>query len=132
MPSDKEELLDETDGGFDHLNDPTIPDKDTRHTYSYVRHATNGKVRRYSELVCDYEGALKYLPTDKAEIAVGSKCLCLENGKTYVLSNHREWALPSDYTPSSGGISVDDSGSVGPVGPVDEEPNDPLGGLGNR
>lgn len=110
---------------FDGEIDPH-PHKDSRRPYSYVKHASAGKVRKYAELICDYLKDLPALPTDKSEIAVGSKCLCLEDGKTYILSNHREWALPSDYAPGSGGTSVNDD----PV--VEAGTNDPLGGLGSR
>ena len=59
--------------------------------YSYVTFNTEGYAYGYAELVCDEAGDIDYLPTAKSDIAIGSTCLCLENGKTYTLSNERVW-----------------------------------------
>lgn len=59
--------------------------------YSYVTFNTEGYAYGYAELVCDEAGDIDYLPTAKGDIAIGSTCLCLENGKTYTLSNERVW-----------------------------------------
>ena len=65
--------------------------------YSYTAFNTEGYAYGYAELVCDTLDDIDYLPTAQNEIAIGSTCLCLGNGKTYILSNERTWTeLPDD------------------------------------
>jgi hypothetical protein len=59
--------------------------------YSVVSYATNGQVYGYVELICDTTEDLSYLPTSKAEIAVGSRVTVAETGAVYVLNNVRRW-----------------------------------------
>lgn len=61
--------------------------------YSVVAFAANGQAYGYLELVCDTADDVDNLPTAKNEIAVGSKCTCIETGKVYMLSNAREWIV---------------------------------------
>lgn len=109
MPQSNAEIIDKPetpqDGGM-----PAAPADEIR-PYSYVRHATDGKVRKYAEFICDNAKDIDMLPTDKSVVAVGSKCLCIENGVTFVLSNHRRWVVPGEYVADEGGNNgVDDNG----------------------
>ena len=70
--------------------------------YSYVERSPSGYVCNYARLVCDTVNDLEYLPADKTEIAIGSHCLCLEDGKTYVLDNAREWVEDLGVTNQGG------------------------------
>lgn len=70
--------------------------------YSYVERSPSGYVADYAELVCDFVSDLAYLPTSKSDIAIGSRCLCMEDGKTYVLNNAREWVEDLGATAEAG------------------------------
>jgi hypothetical protein len=77
--------------------------------YSVVAFAANGQAYGYLELVCDTAKEISELPTSKESIAVGSKCNCIENGKTYILNNAREWVenvSEESGDSASGGASI--------------------------
>lgn len=75
-----------------------ITEKLNRPNYSYVKFATDGQAFGYAELICDTKDDISSLPTERADIAVGSKCFCVETGETYILTNARVWGVPGDYS----------------------------------
>lgn len=78
--------------------------------YSVIAFATNGQAYGYLELVCDTKNDVAYLPTAKNEIAVGSKCTCIETGKVYMLSNAREWIVFGSGNEDEEGFEPGDQG----------------------
>ena len=79
-----------------------IKEKLNRPNYSYVKFATDGQAFGYAELICDTVSNIASLPTSRAEIAIGSKCFCVEDGQTYILGNCRTWCVPGTFTDDSG------------------------------
>lgn len=70
--------------------------------FSYTSYAADGQVYGYAEFVCDEVNDIAFLPVCETEIAIGSKCNCIENGKTYILNNAREWVEDISQNGSDG------------------------------